>query len=48
MLSILLILAIVLGVVAAAAAVMRRPWTGFATGAVILFVIWLIFDLVVH
>ena len=43
--SVLLVLAIILGIVAIVFAVMKRPWTNFAVGAVIAFVIYLVIAL---
>ena len=46
--TILLAVAIILGVVAIVAAVTHRPWTNFLYGAIIAFVIYLVLVLVVH
>lgn len=46
--SILLIVAIILGIIAIVCAVTHRPWTNFVWGAVIAFVIYLVLVFVVH
>lgn len=46
--SILLVVAIVLGIIAIVAAATHRPWVNFLYGAIIAFVIYLVLVFVVH
>jgi hypothetical protein len=48
MLSLILVLALILAVIGAVMAIVQRPWQGLVTGAVILFVIYVLVRLVVH